>query len=260
MIDSHCHLNFKKLSENFENIINNSKKNNISSILSINTKPEDFQDHLNLIKNYNSIYLSYGLHPSDVKSMNQIELQNFDQYCNNEKVIGIGETGIDLYHNDQFLKEQTQAFETHIEASIKHSLPIIIHQRNSEKEIVDILKNYKSNNLKLIFHCFTGSNQLLNFCLENNYYISISGIITFKNASYLRDIIKNAPLNSILIETDSPFLAPEPMRGKINEPSFVKYTAEYLAKFFELSFEEFEKITDNNFFNLFTKAKRDNYL
>ena len=174
MIDSHWHLNFKKLSENFENIINNSKKNNITSILSINTNPEDFQDHLNLIKNYNSIYLSYGLHPSDVQSMNQIELQNFDQYCNNEKVIGIGETGIDLYHSDQFLKEQTQVFETHIEASIKHSLPIIIHQRNSEKEIVEILKNYKSNNLKLIFHCFTGSNQLLNFCLENNYYISIS--------------------------------------------------------------------------------------
>ena len=260
MIDSHCHLNFKKLSENFESIINNSKKNNISSILSINTKPEDFQDHLNLIKNYDSIYLSYGLHPSDVQSMNQIELQNFDQYCNNEKVIGIGETGIDLHHNDQFLKEQTQVFETHIEASIKHSLPLIIHQRNSEKEIVDILKNYKSNNLKLIFHCFTGSNQLLNFCLENNYYISISGIITFKNASNLRDIIKEAPLDSILIETDSPFLAPEPMRGKVNEPSYVKYTAEYLAKFFKLSFEEFEKITDNNFFNLFTKAKRDNYL
>ncbi len=260
MIDSHCHLNFKKLSENFENIINNSKKNNITSILSINTKPEDFQDHLNLIKNYNSIYLSYGLHPSDVQSMNQIELQNFDHYCNNEKVIGIGETGIDLHHNDQFLKEQTQVFETHIEASIKHSLPIIIHQRNSEKEIVDILKNYKSNNLKLIFHCFTGSNDLLNFCLENNYYISISGIITFKNASNLRDIIKDAPLDSILIETDSPFLAPEPMRGKVNEPSYVKYTAEYLAKFYKLSFEEFEKITDNNFFNLFTKAKRDNYL
>ena len=260
MIDSHCHLNFNELAENFYNIINNSKLNNITSILSINTDPEDFEEHLNLIKNYNSIYLSYGLHPDKVDTFNQIQLQKFDIACKNEKVIGIGETGIDLYHSQNNLKEQTQVFETHIEASIKHSLPLIIHQRNSEKEIVDILKNYKSNNLKLIFHCFTGSNQLLNFCLENNYYISISGIITFKNASNLRDIIKNAPLNSILIETDSPFLAPEPMRGKVNEPSFVKYTAEYLAKFFKLSLEEFEKITDNNFFNLFTKAKRDNYL
>ena len=260
MIDSHCHLNFNELAENFHNIINNSKLNNITSILSINTDPEDFEDHLNLIKNYNSVYLSYGLHPDKVDTFNQIQLQNFDIASKNEKVIGIGETGIDLYHSQNHLKEQTQVFETHIEASIKHSLPLIIHQRNSEKEIVDILKNYKSNNLKLIFHCFTGSNQLLNFCLENNYYISISGIITFKNASSLRDIIKDAPLDSILIETDSPFLAPEPMRGKVNEPSFVKYTAEYLAKFFKLSLEEFEKITDNNFFNLFTKAKRDNYL
>ena len=260
MIDSHCHLNFNKLSKNFDNIIKNSKKNNITSILSINTKPEDFEEHLKLVKDYNAIYLSYGLHPSDVQSFNQIELQKFDKYCKNDKVIAIGETGIDLYRNDKFLKEQTKVFETHIEASINNSLPIIIHQRNSEKEIIDILKNYNSNNLKLIFHCFTGSNQLLNFCLENDYYISISGIITFKNASNLRDVIKNAPLNSILLETDSPFLAPEPLRGKLNEPSFVKYTAEYLSKFFQLSFEEFEKITDNNFFNLFTKAKRDNYL
>ena len=260
MIDSHCHLNFKKLSENFENIIKNSRQHNITSILSINTNPEDFEEHLNLIKNYNSIYLSYGLHPSDVKKFNQIEKEKFDLFCNNKKVIGIGETGIDLYHNDQYLKQQTQIFETHIEASIKHSLPIIIHQRNSEREIINILKNYKSNNLKVVFHCFTGSKELLNFCIDNNYYISISGIFTFKNASALRDIVKNAPLNLILIETDSPFLAPEPMRGKINEPSFVKYTAEYLSNFFNISLKEFEIITDNNFFNLFTKAKRDNYL
>ena len=260
MIDSHCHLNFRKLSKNIENIIINARKNNITSILSINTDPEDFEEHLNLIKNYNSIYLSYGLHPSNVNKLNQIEPKNFDKFCKNEKVIGIGETGIDLYHNDNYLKEQIQVFETHIEASIKHSLPIIIHQRSSEKEIIDILKNYKSNNLKLVFHCFTGSNVLLDFCLENNYYISISGIITFKNASNLRQVVKNVPLKSILIETDSPFLAPEPMRGKLNEPSFVKFIAHYLANFYELSLEEFEKITDNNFFNLFTKAKRDNEL
>ncbi len=260
MIDSHCHLNFKKLSENIDSIIKKSKQNNITSILSINTNPEDFDDHLNLLKNYKSIYLSYGLHPSNVKTLNQINLNNFDAYCNHEKVIGIGETGIDLYHNNKYINEQTNIFETHIEASIKYSLPIIIHQRNSEIEIINILKNYKSNKLKLVFHCFTGSNKLLEFCLENEYYISISGIITFKNASGLRDIIKNVPMKSILIETDSPFLAPEPMRGKLNEPSFVRYTAKYLSDFFNIPLDEFEKITDNNFFNLFTKAKRDNYL
>ena len=260
MIDSHCHLNFKDLSANIDKIINNSKINNISSILSINTNPKDFEEHLNLINKFSSIYISYGLHPSDVNELNQIKSDNFDKFCKNEKVIGIGETGIDLFHNDKYLKEQTQVFETHIDASITHSLPLIIHQRNSENEIINILKNFKSNDLKIVFHCFTGTNKLLNFCLDNGYYISISGIITFRNATTLRKIIKNAPLNSILIETDSPFLAPEPMRGKLNEPSYIKYTAEYLSNLFDLSLSEFEKITDNNFFNLFTKAKRDNYL
>ena len=260
MIDSHCHLNFSKLSENINDIISKSKKNNVTSILSINTNPDDFEDHLNLIKNYNSIYLSYGLHPNEVYSLNQINSKIFDKYCKHSKVIGIGETGIDLYNKEKYLKEQSHVFETHIDASIKHSLPLIIHQRNSEEEIINILKNFKANNLKLVFHCFTGSKKLLNFCLDNNYYISISGIITFKNAIELRENIRCVPLHSILIETDSPFLAPEPMRGKTNEPSFVKYTAEYLSDLFHLSLEEFEKITDNNFFNLFTKAKRDNYL
>ena len=260
MIDSHCHLNFEKLSKNIVNLISNSKKHNITSILSINTNPNDFKNHINLLKNYNAIYLSYGLHPSEVKSVNQVNIKDFDKFCKHEKVIGIGETGIDLFHGDEYLKEQTQVFEIHIEASIKYSLPLIIHQRESEEEIISILKKYKSNNLKLVFHCFTGSKKLLNFCLDNNYYISISGIITFKNATNLRSIIKDVPLSSILIETDSPFLAPEPMRGKINEPSFLKYTAEYLSRFFQISLEEFEYITDNNFFNLFNKAKKDNCL
>ena len=260
MIDSHCHLNFKRLSENINEIISNSKKNNVTSILSINTNPEDFEDHLNLIKNFNSIYISYGLHPSEVNSFDQINSKNFDIFCKHKKVIGIGETGIDLYHKEKYIKEQSHVFEVHIDASIKHSLPLIIHQRNSEKEIINILKNFKSDKLKLVFHCFTGSKKLLNFCLDNNYYISISGIITFKNAKELREIVKNAPLESILIETDSPFLSPEPIRGKTNEPSFVKYTAEYLSNLFDIKLEEFEKITDSNFFSLFTKAKRDNYL
>ncbi len=260
MIDSHCHLNFDKIADNIDQIIKNSKLNNVTSILSINTNPLKFKDHLNLIKNYKGIYISYGLHPCNVESIDQLTVLDFDKHLNNPIVVGIGETGIDLYHSQDFLKEQTKSFEMHIEASIKHNIPIIIHQRNSENQIINILKNYINNNLKLVFHCFAGSNNLLDFCLENKFYISLSGIVTFKNAINLRNTIKNFPLEYILIETDSPFLAPVPMRGKDNEPSYIKYTAEYLSKFYNLSFDEFEKITDNNFFNLFTKAKRDNYL
>ena len=260
MIDSHCHLDFDKIAHNLDNIITNAKKNNITSILSINTDPLNFKKHLDLIDKYKGVYLSYGLHPCNVNSIKQLETLDFDYASLNEKVVGIGETGIDLFYSKDLLKEQIRSFEYHIEASIRLNLPLIIHQRNSEQEIINILNNYLNNKLKIVFHCFTGSNVLRDFCIKNNFYISLSGIVTFKNASSLRNIIKDYPLEFILIETDSPFLAPTPMRGKLNEPSYVKYTADYLSKFYEISLDKFIKITDNNFFKLFNKTKRDNQL
>ncbi len=260
MIDSHCHLNFSSLANNIDTIITNSKKNRLKLLLTINTDPLKFNEHLKLINNYKGIYISYGMHPCEIKSIDQLSNLDFDKNCKKENVVGIGETGIDLFHSKVFLNEQVKSFELHIEASIKHNLPLIIHQRNSEDEIINILNKYLSHDLKVVFHCFSGSETLMNFCLKNNFYISISGIITFKNANILRNTIKNYPLNLILIETDSPFLAPEPMRGNINEPSYIKYTAEYLSGFYNLEFNEFIKITDNNFFKLFNKTKRDNHL
>ncbi len=260
MIDSHCHLYFESISKNINQIIENSKKNNVTSILSINTNPNEFMDHLNLIEKYDGIYISYGLHPCEVKSFDQLSNLNFEKYCANSKVIGIGETGLDLFHSKDFINEQIESFELHIDASIKYNLPLIIHQRNSENEIIKILKKYLDKNLKIVFHCFTGSENLLKFCLSNNFYISLSGIVTFKNATNLRKIIKDFPLDLILIETDSPFLSPIPMRGKINEPSYIKYTAKFLSEFYNLNLNDFEKITDNNFFKLFNKSKNDIYL
>lgn len=260
MIDSHCHLNFKTLSKEIDQIINNAKKNNLSSILSINTNPNEFNDHFELIRKYNGIYISYGLHPCEINSFEQIKFLNFDQFCNNIKVIGIGETGLDFFHSYKHRDKQILSFEKHIEASLKYKLPLIIHQRNSEDEIMDILTNYKKNNLKIVFHCFTGSIKLLEFCIENHYFISLSGIITFKNSSKLRSVVKNIPLDLLLIETDSPFLAPAPMRGKQNEPSYIKYTAQYLSQFYEINYEEFISLTDNNFFKLFNKANKDIHL
>ncbi len=260
MIDSHCHLNFNSISENIDKIIENSKKNNVTSLLSINTNPDKFDEHLNLIKKYKGVYISYGLHPCEVKNTEQLSSLEFGKYCKIPEVIGIGETGIDLFRSNNTLSEQIMSFEMHIESSIKYKLPLIIHQRNSEKEIINVLKKNHHDDLKIVFHCFNGSHNLLNFCLENNFYISISGIITFKNAYNLRNVIKKFPLDYLLIETDSPFLSPVPMRGKSNEPSFIKYTAQYLSEFYNIDFLEFEKITNNNFFKLFNKSKRDNHL
>ena len=259
MIDSHCHLNFKDIKNNLPNIILNAKKNNISAILSINTDPNEFLEHYQLIESYQSIYISYGLHPSNVSNIKMISKNDIMDNSMNAKVIGIGETGLDFYHSDEFKKEQIKVFEQHIEASINSNIPLIIHQRNSEKEIIDILNNYiKDNSLNLVFHCFTGSSTLKKFCLDNNLYISLSGIITFKNAIDLRDNIKDIPLSSILLETDSPFLSPVPYRGKKNEPSYVKYIGEFLSNFFNISLEELTKQTDDNFYKLFSKAIRYN--
>ena len=259
MIDSHCHLNFDNLANDFENLIHKAKNNNITSILSVNTDPEEFHNHYKLIKKFKSIFLSYGLHPQQVTENKMINSTRIIKNSSNDRVIALGETGLDFFYSDKYKKEQYAVFESHIEASCETDLPLIIHQRKSENEIIDVLSNFqKSKPLNVVFHCFTGSSKLLNFCLENAFYISLSGIITFKNAEELRSVIKNIPLSSVLIETDSPFLTPNPHRGNINEPSFVKYVAEYLSKFFKVPFDEFIYITDNNFYKLFSKAIRYN--
>ena len=259
MIDSHCHLFFDNLSNNIETIIQNAIKNQVSAILSINTNPDDFLEHYKLIDKYKSIFISYGLHPDEVNTSNLLSSNKIDSFCNKEKVVGIGETGLDFYHSKTNKNLQIKSFENHIESSYKNDLPLIIHQRNSEKEIIEILKSYiKSKPLNVVFHCFTGSELLKNFCIENNMYISLSGIITFKNANNLREIIKNIPLDLLLIETDSPFLAPVPKRGKMNEPSYIKYIAEFLSNFYCISFDQFIKSTDKNFYKLFSKANRYN--
>ena len=259
MIDSHCHLFFDNIKNNFDNIIDKAKKNEVKCILSINTDPKEFNLHYNLINKYNSLFISFGLHPQNVNSNNLISTEQLKKYCDLEKVIGIGETGLDYYHSKEFKNEQIKSFENHIECSYLNDLPLIIHQRNSENEIMDILNQYnKKKALKVVFHCFTGTIKLKNFCLDNNFYLSLSGIVTFKNAENLRNVIKSAPLDRILIETDSPFLAPTPKRGKDNEPSYVKYIYEYLSNFFNLSFNEFNAVIDNNFYKLFSKAIRYN--
>ena len=258
MIDSHCHLNFPSIRGDIKNVLDRSEANGVTKILSINTNPKEYDDHLNLIKNFDNIYISYGIHPEEINDNSNLLFDDIENKMKNSRLIAIGETGLDFFHSIENKKKQSEIFESHIEASKVFDLPIIIHQRNSEKEIIEILNKYKNDNLKIVFHCFTGSKKLLEFCDQNNYYISLSGIVTFKNANLLRETIKNAPLDYLLIETDSPFLSPTPMRGKTNEPSFVKFTADYLANFYSIKNESFYKLTDNNFYKLFSRAKEDN--
>tara|TARA_B100000029_G_C17408861_1_gene899938 strand:- start:541 stop:1086 length:546 start_codon:yes stop_codon:yes gene_type:complete len=172
----------------------------------------------------------------------------------NRRIIGVGETGLDFYYNNSKKNDQLENFEKHIDLAQENDLPIIIHMRDAEEDMENILKKkFKEKEFRGVIHCFSGSQNFADFVKSLDFYISISGIVTFPNARDLRQVIKSYPLDKILVETDSPFLAPVPMRGKINEPAFIKHTVEYLSNMFELTTNDLSNITTSNFFKLFNK-------
>ena len=251
MIDSHCHLDHELLFENIDDILKRSKDVGIEKLLTICTTLKSFDKIKHLIKKDRMIYGTYGIHPHEAKN----DKVTFDliihEIQQNKKIIGIGETGLDFYYNHSDKDAQIKSFEEHIKASIELKIPLIIHSRNAEKETFEIFNKYKDNNLKILMHCFTGSKEFAENLLKLNAYFSASGIITFKNSQELQETFKFIPLDKILIETDSPYLAPVPIRGKQNEPSFVKYTAEKLADIKLISKSELVKNTTKNFNSLF---------
>ena len=251
MIDSHCHLDHEPLLSNLDDIIKRSKIAGISKVLTICTTLNSFIKIKEIIKRDEMIYGTYGIHPHEVKNNKVSSGLIIKEITDNKKIIGIGETGLDFYYNHSEKSEQISSMEEHIEASIKLNIPLIVHSRNAEKETLEIFNNYKNEKMKILMHCFTGSKDFAIKLLDLNAYFSASGIITFKKSLELQETFKFLPLKKLLIETDSPFLAPEPNRGKKNEPSFIKYTAEKLAKIKEIHTEELVKATSLNFNSLF---------
>jgi len=251
MIDSHCHLDHEPLLENIDSVIKRSKDVGINKLLTICTTLKSFETIKILLKKDPIIFGTYGIHPheteTDVINKNDI----IDNINKNEKIIGIGETGLDFFYNHSNKQRQIDSFNTHIEASILLKKPIIIHSRNAEDETYDILNSYKSEELKILMHCFTGSLKFAKKLLKLGAFFSASGIITFKNSVELQNTFKTIPLDRLLIETDSPFLAPIPMRGKKNEPSFIKYTAEKLSLIKEKTVKQIIDLTTKNFNKLF---------
>ena len=251
MIDSHCHLDHEPLQSDLSNIIKRSKDVGIEKLLTISTSVESFKKIKKIIKEDEIIYGTIGIHPHETDN-NEISIdyivKNFEE---NPKIIGIGETGLDFYYNNSDKEKQIKSFKKHIEASIKTNSPLIVHSRNAEDETFEILNKYQDEKLKILMHCFTGSKNFAEKLLKLNAFFSASGIITFKNSIDLQETFKILPLEKILIETDSPYLAPVPNRGKKNEPSFLSYTAQKLADIKDLSKQEITKITTKNFNNLF---------
>ena len=197
------------------------------------------------------IYGTVGIHPHETES-NTIKSDQIIEYLKeNKKIIGIGETGLDFYYNNSHKEKQISSFIEHIEASIKTNIPLIIHSRNAEDETFEILNEYKDNKPKILMHCFTGSKKFSEKLLTLNSYFSASGIITFKNSFELQNTFKSLPSDKILIETDSPYLAPVPNRGKKNEPAFIDFTANKLAEIRDITKTKLVEITTNNFNKLF---------
>ena len=251
MIDSHCHLDHEPLLENLDDVIKRSKDAGIKKLLTICTTLESFEKIKYLIKKDPMIFGTFGIHPHETYNNVISKDLIINNTKENNKIIGIGETGLDFFYNHSDKKKQIESFKEHIEAAIFLQKPIIIHSRNAENETYEILNLYKNDNLKILMHCFTGSFEFSQKLLTLGAFFSASGIITFKNSIELQNTFKTIPSDRLLIETDSPFLAPIPMRGKKNEPSFIKFTAEKLSLIKDKTFEQIIELTTQNFNNLF---------
>ena len=251
MIDSHCHLDHEPLINNISEVLKRSKNIGIKKILTICTTLRSFESIKKILKLDDIIYGTFGIHPHETDSNHVSKKKILDNIKINPKIIGIGETGLDFYYNNSKKNKQIDSFKTHIEAAIEVNLPIIVHSRNAEEETFNVLNIYKDHKPKILMHCFTGSYIFYKEMKKLNSYFSASGIITFNNSKDLQNTFSKIPTNRLLIETDSPFLSPIPMRGKKNEPSYIKYTVKKLAEIKNIDMSKMINITTDNFDKLF---------
>lgn len=252
MIDSHAHLYFDEIYCNLDEKLKFAKLAGIDYILTVGTDFKTMPLNISIAEKYDNIFCSVGVHPHHFKD--GYDLNELINLSKREKVIAIGEVGLDYHYQDETPKiDQKKLFRDMLSISEKVNLPYIFHARECFDDLLEIISEYEINSA--VFHCYTDSIENAKKILDLGYYISFSGVITFKNSNDLRDIVKYVPEDRFLIETDCPYLAPIPYRGKTNEPAFVSLVAECVADLRNQSIEEISKITTQNFFNLFSKAK-----
>ena len=256
IIDSHCHLDYSNLYDQLDDVVKRAEYNQVKYMLTICTTLESFEKIKLIIEKYKNIYGTFGIHPHETKKYTYIDskfIYNIQRKY--DKIVGIGETGLDFYYNHSDKKIQKKSFIEHIYAASRLNIPIIVHSRNAENDTYEILKSEKKNSdLNVLVHCFTGSKNFAKKLLDINCYISVSGIITFKNSNELTDTISSIPIKNLLVETDSPYLSPEPNRGKSNEPSYIIHTIKKLSQIKNISDELVMTTTTNNFKKLFNLA------
>ena len=256
IVDSHCHLDFKDFNSDLDKVVRSANQANVKHMLSISVNMEDFDQVYKVTSSFKNIYCTTGIHPNNVPKSSLNKNLLFDQLSKNlkkHKVIGVGETGLDFFRNEDNKNNQIEFFDIHLETSGLMNYPTIVHTRNADKDTVECInKAVNKFSTKGLIHCFTSTKDLAKKVLNKGFYISFSGIITFKKVHDLIDVVKYVPLDRILVETDAPYLAPVPFRGKRNEPSFITHTLKKIAEIKNKDINEMAKITTNNFFKLFS--------
>lgn len=254
-VDSHCHLDFPDLVGNLDPILDRMAKNRVESALCVSVTLEDFPNVLRLAEDHPHLWASVGVHPDYPDTTEPTESFLLEQ-ARHPRIVAIGETGLDYYRETGDLEWQRERFRVHIRAACEAGLPLIIHTRSAREDTLQIMRDEQAQNAGGVLHCFTETWEMASAAIDMGFYISFSGIVTFKNAEQLRDVARQVPLDRILIETDSPYLAPVPFRGKTNEPGHVIHVGEKIAELRGLSIDAVAQITTDNFYRLFAKTTR----
>lgn len=250
LVDSHCHLNFEPLNAGLENVLQRARDNGVGHMLCVSVTLETFPEILALAHRHSQIFASMGVHPNEREGC-EPTVDELVALAKDERVVAIGETGLDYYRSQGDMAWQQERFRRHIRAAKLSGKPLIVHTRDASEDTVRIMREENAADIGGVMHCFTESWEVARAALDLNFYISFSGIVTFRNAEALREVAKKVPDDRLLIETDAPYLAPMPHRGKTNEPAFVRYVAECLAAVRATSVDAIADITTRNFFALF---------
>lgn len=256
LIDSHCHLDYEPMSSNIEGTLRRAIDQNIKGFVTICTDLSKIPVVTSIAESHETVFATVGVHPHEAQMVTSSDelFKILTEAASHPKVIGFGETGLDYYYHHSPKEAQQMSFISHIEAGLDADLPLVVHTRDAEEDTINLLKTIGQGKARGVIHCFSGSAWLRDQALELGFYISIPGIVTFNKADELRKIIKDAPLKRLLVETDSPFLAPVPYRGKPNEPAYLIETAKKLAELKQVTYDELCLQTTHNFLTLFSKA------
>lgn len=250
IVDSHCHIDDEKFNIDRDEIISNFEEDKVDFLVNPAIDVQSSERILKLAEKNKSIYVAVGIHPHEVENVTDEDIKKIEELSYSNKVVAIGEIGLDYYYDNSPREKQKEVLRKQMEIAKKRKLPVIIHTRDSMGDTYDILSEYKGEVVG-VMHCYTGSLEMAKRFMELGYYISISGAVTFKNAVNVREMAKNIPLEYLMVETDSPYLTPEPNRGKRNEPKYVKFVAEKVAELKEMELNDLVYYTNSNARNLF---------